>query len=56
MIHANETHDARRPPSRDATIDRWRRHYQRDRRAFERTHGRAPQTHYELARWLAEEP
>ncbi len=34
-------------------IDRWRRQYERDRRAFERMHGRAPATHYELAGWLA---
>jgi len=54
--HAEETHHVRQPSLRDASIDRWRRHYERDRRAFERTHDRPPQTHYELARWLAEKP
>jgi len=43
-------------PERNVAIDRWRRHYDRDRRAFERVHGRPPATHYELAHWLAGAP
>jgi len=54
MTHAEKMHAAPQRPPHDASIDRWRRHYERDRRAFERSHGRAPQTHYELARWLAD--
>jgi hypothetical protein len=37
----------------EVMIDRWRRQHERDRRAFERVHGRSPTTHYELAKWLA---
>ena len=41
-------------PERQVAIDRWRRHYDRDRREFERVHGRPPATHYELSRWLGD--
>ncbi len=48
-----ETHATAHRPERTLVIDRWRRHYERDRRAFERIHGRPAATHYELAEWLA---
>lgn len=55
---AEETHASVHRPERaifieQVVIDRWRRQHERDRHAFERTHGRAPVTHYELANWLA---
>jgi hypothetical protein len=42
-----------RRTERNVAIERWRRHYDRDLRAFQRVHGRPPATHYELAHWLA---
>jgi hypothetical protein len=56
IAHTDDTHGPQRRRSKDPWIDRWRRHYERDRRAFERAHGRAPTNHYELARWLSNAP
>jgi hypothetical protein len=56
MAGADDRHSPARRPERNVAIDRWRRHYDRDRRAFEDVHGRLPETHYELALWLASAP
>jgi hypothetical protein len=56
MAHADDTHKGPRHVARDPAIDRWRCHYERDRREFERAHGRPPANHYELARWLSNAP
>jgi len=56
MVRVDDVHLPMQRPERSVAIDRWRRHYDRDRRAFERVHGRPPTTHHELAHWLASAP